>query len=79
MVFRNEQNKAWLVAKGDAQKEGIDYNEIFSHVVKHTSIQMLLTIIIQFDLDLEQFDVKIIFLHGELEEKIYMNQPVRYI
>ena len=67
----NEQYKAWLVAKGYAQKEGINYNEIFfSHVVKHTSIWMLLTIVVQFDLELDQMDVKTAFLHGELEEKI---------
>ena len=68
----NEQCKTKLVAKGYAQKEGIDYNEIFSRVVKHTSIQMLLTIVAQFDLELKQMDVKITFLHGELEEKMYM-------
>ena len=72
-VFRkkdNEQYKARLIIKGYAQNECIDYNEIFSPVVKYTSIRMLLAIIVQFDLELEQIDVKIIFLHGELEEKI---------
>ena len=47
----NEQYKARLVAKGYAQKEGINYNEIFSLIVKHTSIQMLLEIIVQFNLE----------------------------
>ena len=51
----------------------------FFLVVKHTSIQMLLAIVIQFDLELEQMDVKTAFLHGELEEKIYMKQPEGYI
>ena len=47
-VFRkkdNEQYKAMLVAKGYTQKEGIDYNEIFSPVVKHAFIRMLLAIV----------------------------------
>ena len=73
-VFRkkdNKQYKARLVAKRYAQKEGIDYNEIISSVVKHTSIRMLLAIVVQFDLELEQMDVKIAFLHSKLEEKIY--------
>jgi len=40
---------------------------------------MLLAIVVQFDLELEQMNVKITFLHGELEEKIYMKQPEDYI
>ena len=51
----------------------------FSHVVKHTSIQILLAIIVQFDLELEQMDVKTIFLHSELKEKNYKKQPKGYI
>ena len=68
----NEQYKAILVAKRYAPKEGIYYNEIFSLIVKHASVRMLLAIVIQFDLELEQINVKTTFLHGELEEKIYM-------
>ena len=51
----------------------------FSPLVTHTSIRMLLAIVAQFDLELEQMDVKTAFLHGELEEKIYMKQPEGYI
>ena len=51
----------------------------FSPVIKHTSIQMLLAIVIQFDLELEQMDVQTTFLHDELEEKIYIKQPEGYI
>jgi len=68
----NEQYKAMLDAKGYAQKEGIYYNKIFSLVVKHTSFRMLLKIVDQFDRELEHIDVKIVFLHSELEEEIYM-------
>ena len=64
----NVQYKARLVAKEYPQKEGIDYNEIFSHVVKHTSIRILLAIVVQFDLELEQMDVKTVFMYDELEE-----------
>ena len=59
--------KRLLVTKGYAQKKGTDYNEIFSSiVVKHTSIQILLAIVVQFDLELEQMDVKTMSLHGAL-------------
>jgi len=54
----SEQYKARLVAKGYSQKECINYNDIFSPVVKHTSIQLLLTIVTQGDLELKQLDVK---------------------
>ncbi|CAJ2628030.1 unnamed protein product [Trifolium pratense] len=67
--------KARLVAKGFTQVEGIDYNEIFSPVVKHCSIRVLMAIVNMYDLELEQMDVKTAFLHGELEETIYMQQP----
>ena len=69
---------ARLVAKGYAQKEGIDYNEIFSPMVKHSSIRILLTLVAQFNLELVQLDVKTVFLHGDLEEEIYMEQPVGF-
>ena len=53
--------------------EGIDYNNILSPIVKHTSIRILLAIVAMNDLELEQLDVKTIFLHGELEEQLYMH------
>ena len=44
----------------------------FSSVAKVTSIRLLLSIVAAFDFEVEQIDVKITFLHGDLEEKIYM-------
>ena len=67
--------KARLVAKGYAQKEGIDYNEVFSPVVKNSSIRILLALVAQFNMELVQMDVKTAFLHGDLEEEIYITQP----
>ncbi|CAJ2648276.1 unnamed protein product [Trifolium pratense] len=71
--------KARLVAKGFTQVEGVDYNEIFSPVVKHCSIRVLMAIVNMYDLELEQMDVKTAFLHGELEETIYMQQPEGFV
>jgi len=59
--------KARLVAKGYAQREGIDYNEVFSHVVKQSSIRILLALVVQYELDLNQLNVKITFLDGDLD------------
>jgi transposase InsO family protein len=70
--------KARLVAKGFTQVDGIDYNEIFSPVVKYKTIRVMLSLVTQFDLELQQMDVKIAFLHGELEETIYMEQPLGF-
>ncbi|KAG8478507.1 hypothetical protein CXB51_028390 [Gossypium anomalum] len=67
--------KARLVAKGYSQVPGVDFTDVFSPVVKHSSIRALLGIMAMHDLELEQLDVKTAFLHGELEEDIYMQQP----
>eukprot|EP00253_Pinus_taeda_P032835 PITA_32835 len=69
-----EKYKARLVAKGYSQVLGIDFGDIFSPVAKVTSIRLLLSAAADFDFEVEQMDVKITFLHGDLEEEIYMKQ-----
>ncbi|CAL2226287.1 unnamed protein product [Prunus armeniaca] len=64
--------KARLVVKGFSQKKGIDFEEIFSPVVKMSSIQVVLSLAASLNLKIEQLDVKTVFLHGDLEEEIYM-------
>jgi len=58
-----------LVGKGYAQQEGIDYNEVFSPVIKHLSIRILLALVAQYELKLDQLDVKTAFIHSDLEEE----------
>ncbi|KAG8478499.1 hypothetical protein CXB51_028393 [Gossypium anomalum] len=71
--------KARLVAKSYSQIPRVDFTDVFSPVVKHSSIRALLGIVAMHDLELEQLDVKTAFLHGELEEDIYMQQPEGFI
>jgi hypothetical protein len=67
-----------LVVKGFAQKKGIYFDEIFSPVVNMNSIRTILSLVAVEDLHIEQLDVKTTFLHGDLEEDIYMKQPQGY-
>ena len=61
-----------LVVKGFAQKKGIEFDEIFSPFVKMNSIRTILSPVVVEYLHLEQLDVKTTFLHGDLEEEIYV-------
>ena len=55
-------------------KQGIDFDEIFSPVVKMCSIRVILGLTTNMNIELEQLDVKIAFLHGNLDEEIFMEQ-----
>ncbi|GAA0153042.1 transmembrane signal receptor [Lithospermum erythrorhizon] len=72
------KHKARLVAKGYAQQHGIDYTEVVAPVAKMDTIRMILSMAAQRSWRIYQLDVKSAFLHGELEEEVYIEQPRGY-
>ena len=73
-----ERCKARLVAQGYAKVYGIDYKETFAPIAKMNNIKVLVALVVQFSWSLQQYDVKNVFLHGDLEEEIYMKDPPEY-
>jgi Reverse transcriptase (RNA-dependent DNA polymerase) len=69
------RHKVPFVVKRFDQKKGVDFEEIFSSVVKMSSIWVVLSLTTSLDLKIKQLDVKTAFLHGDLDEEFYMEQP----
>jgi hypothetical protein len=64
--------KAWHVAKGFMQREGIDFNETFSKVSCKYSFIIIMALVSHYDLELHQMDIKMTFLNGDPLENINM-------
>ncbi|XP_074299976.1 uncharacterized protein LOC141631169 [Silene latifolia] len=71
-----QKHKARLVAKGYAQLEGIDFEETFSPKARFETVRVILAMAAQLKLTVYQFDVKSAFLNGELQEEVYVEQPL---
>lgn len=70
-----ERRKARLVARGFAQRPGLDFTETYAPVTKLSSIRLLLALSVEEDLHINQLDVSTAFLNGEISEEIFMEKP----
>ena len=73
-----DKYKARLVAKGYSQKYGVDYTEVFAPMARMDTVMMIIALAAQKNWTIFQLDVKSAFLHGELSEDVYVEQPKGY-
>nr|GEY35823.1 Gag-Pol polyprotein [Tanacetum cinerariifolium] len=69
------RNKSRLVAKGYAQKEGVDFEESFTPVARLEAVRLFIAYAAHKSFTIYQMDVKTAFLYGPLKEEVYVNQP----
>ena len=78
-IKADSRKRARLVAKGFEQKEGIDYDAIFSPVVRYETVRLMLALGALENWHFEALDVKTAFLYGRLDKEVYMRQPEGFV
>nr|GFC18342.1 Gag-Pol polyprotein [Tanacetum cinerariifolium] len=73
------RNKSRLVAKGYAQKEGVDFEESFAPVARLEAVRLFIAYDAHKSFTVYQMDVKTAFLYGPLKEEVYVNQPDGFV
>nr|GEZ37552.1 Gag-Pol polyprotein [Tanacetum cinerariifolium] len=73
------RNKSCLVAKGYAQKEGVDFEESFAPVARLEAVRLFIAYAAYKSFTVYQMDIKIAFLYGPLKEEVYVNQPDGFV
>nr|GFA57870.1 retrovirus-related Pol polyprotein from transposon TNT 1-94 [Tanacetum cinerariifolium] len=73
------RNKSHLVAKGYAQKEGVDFEESFAPVARLEAVRLFIVYDAHKSFTVYQMDVKTAFLYGPLKEEVYINQPDGFV
>nr|GFA12896.1 hypothetical protein [Tanacetum cinerariifolium] len=73
------RNKSRLVAKGYAQKEGVDFEESFAPVARLDAVRFFIAYAAHKSFTIYQMDVKTTFLYGPLKEEVYVNQPDGFV
>lgn len=86
-IFKTKLNESWkvekfkvrLVAKGYAQRYGVDYTKVFAPVTRLDTMRVLLALVAQRGWEVYQLDMKSAFLHGELKEEVFVQQPEGFV
>ena len=71
--------KARLVGKGYAQTYSVDYSDTFSPIAKMTYVKFFISLVATCNWDLHHLDIKNVFLHGDLQNEVYMEQSPGFV
>ena len=74
-----EKHKAWLVVKGYAQAEGLNYDETFASTMCMIAIRRVIAMAAHYKWLIFQMDVKSMFLNGDLDEEVHVDQLAGFV